>query len=120
MWRGQVAALNLACSRDHDERLSGKPLVMMMEASDLWERDDLSGLGWAYRVALRTEFSAGTAMPSLIQDIASAGAITPGHGVSKPLASKACLTLAEVRNAISACAATTCLLPELIPATYTE
>jgi hypothetical protein len=26
----------------------------MMEASDLWERDDLAGLGWVYRAALRT------------------------------------------------------------------
>ena len=26
----------------------------MMEASDLWERDDLTGLGWVYRAALRT------------------------------------------------------------------
>ena len=46
--------------------------------------------------------------------------ITPGHGVSKPPAVKACLTVGEVRNAISAFAASDCLLPELIPATYIE
>ena len=46
--------LNLACSCGRDERLSGKPFVTMMETSDLWERDDLAGLGWVYRAALRT------------------------------------------------------------------
>jgi len=25
----------------------------MMEISDCWERDDLAGLGWLYRAALR-------------------------------------------------------------------
>jgi hypothetical protein len=29
----------------------------MMEASDLWERDDLAGLGWVYRADLRTILS---------------------------------------------------------------
>jgi hypothetical protein len=42
------------------------------------------------------------------------------HGVSNPFAFKACLTAGEVKNAISAFAASTCLLAELIPATYTE
>ena len=54
LWPGQVAPLKLACSCGHDERLSSEPLVTMMEASDLWERDDLAGLGWVYRAALRT------------------------------------------------------------------
>ena len=44
----------------------------------------------------------------------------PGHGVSNPFAVKACLAVGDVRNAINAFAASTCLLPELIPATYTE
>ena len=43
-----------------------------------------------------------------------------GHRASKPLAAKACLTAGEIKNAINAFAASTCLLPELIPATYTE
>ena len=54
LWREQVAPLNLACSCGRDERLGGKPFVTMMEASDLWERDDLAGLGWVYRATLRT------------------------------------------------------------------
>ena len=61
-----------------------------------------------------------TAITSLTQYIAGACAITPGHRASKPLAVKACLTAGEVRNAISALAASACLLPELTPATYTE
>ena len=39
---------------------------------------------------------------------------------SNPLAVKACLTVGDVRNAISALAASTCLLSALIPATYKE
>src|ERR1700694_5203706 len=42
-------------------------------------------------------------------------AITPGHHGSKPWAVKACLAAGEVRNAISAFAASGCWLPELIP-----
>lgn len=42
------------CPCGRDEGLSGKPLVTMMEATHLWERDDLTGLGWVYRAALRT------------------------------------------------------------------
>jgi hypothetical protein len=41
-----------ACGRD--ERLGGKPLVTMMEATDRRERDDLAGLGRVYRSALWT------------------------------------------------------------------
>jgi hypothetical protein len=54
------------------------------------------------------------------QYIVSAGAITLHHYGSKPLAVKVCLTAGEVRNAISAFAASVCVLPELIPATYKE
>ena len=36
------------------KRLGRAPLVAMVEASDLWEGDDLAGLGWVYRAALRT------------------------------------------------------------------
>jgi hypothetical protein len=43
-----------------------------------------------------------------------------GHRGSNPLAVKACLTAGDVRYAISALAASTCLLPALIPATYKE
>jgi hypothetical protein len=39
---------------------------------------------------------------------------------SNPLAAKACLTVGDVRNAIRALAASTCLLSALIPATYNE
>ena len=46
--------------------------------------------------------------------------VRAGHRASKPLSVKACLIAGEVRNAISAFAASTCLLPELIPATYIE
>ena len=51
---GRVATLYpmYACGRD--ERLSGKPLVTMMEARDRWEGDDFAGVGWVYRAALRT------------------------------------------------------------------
>ena len=55
--------------------------------------------------------------------IHSLGEDDPGrqiHGNSKPLAVKACLTGGDVRNAISALAASTCLLFELMPDTYTE
>jgi hypothetical protein len=43
-----------------------------------------------------------------------------GHRGSNPFAVKSCLTAGDVRNAISALAASTCLLPALIPATYKE
>jgi hypothetical protein len=51
---GQVATLYPMYACGHDEASSGKPLATMMEASALWERDDLAGLGWLYRAALRT------------------------------------------------------------------
>ncbi len=43
-----------------------------------------------------------------------------GHRGSNPLAVKACLTAGDVRYAINALAASTCLLAALIPATYKE
>ena len=42
------------------------------------------------------------------------------HRGSKPAAIQAGLTAGEVRNAISALAASGCVLSELIPATYKE
>ena len=54
LWPGQVALLKLAYSCGHDERLSSTPFVAMMEATDRWEGDDLAGLGWVYRAAVRT------------------------------------------------------------------
>ena len=42
------------------------------------------------------------------------------HRGSKPAAIQACLTAGEVRNAISALAASGCVLSELIPAKYKE
>ena len=46
------------------------------------------------------------------------GEVTRHH--SKPAAIQACLTAGEVRNAISALAASGCVLSELTPATYKE
>jgi hypothetical protein len=38
----------------HHERLGRTSFVAMMEATDLWERDNLAGSGRVYRSALRT------------------------------------------------------------------
>jgi hypothetical protein len=60
------------------------------------------------------------AMPSSIAICAWIAHRFACQGVSKPLAVRACLTEGEVRNAIKSFAASTCVLPALIPATYTE
>jgi hypothetical protein len=54
MRAASVVILKVCRSCGHAERLGGKPFVTIMEATHRWERDDLTGLGWEHRAALRT------------------------------------------------------------------
>jgi hypothetical protein len=86
--------------------------VARLSMSDVGQKAKCSSRENGFRFATNTRHCV---MQSALRICANTG-----HRDSNPLAVKACLTAGDVRYAISALAASTCLLLALIPATYKE